>query len=85
MREAERQAALRRRHLRRHELADDRVAAFAVQHFSRLQISLGHRDRVGAPSGCAAGRLPAQPHRRNRDADLEADEMPALVHAGVAA
>src|SRR5439155_25508 len=85
VREAERQAALRERSRRRHQPADHGIAALAVKNFAGEQIFLGHRDGVGAPAGRAAGRLGAQSDRRHRNSHLEADQVPALVHAGVAA
>ena len=41
-------------------------------------------DRVRAPVSGAARRFGTQAHRGDRDADLESDQMPALVEAGVA-
>ena len=85
MREAERQAAQRRRLLRWEQLAVDRVAAFAVQDLARLEVALGGGDDVGMEADRAAGRFLAQADRRHRHADFQADQVPALVHDGVAA
>src|SRR6185503_14049580 len=85
MRQPEGKAVLRYRVRRRHQPPDDRVATLAVQHFARLQVFLGDGHGIGAPAGRAAGRLAAQADRRDRDPDFQADQVPALVHARVAA
>jgi hypothetical protein len=84
VREAERQAAGGERVGGGHEPADHGVAALAVQHFTCFQIFFRNCNSIRAPAGCATGRLAAQPHRSDRDADFQADEVPALVEAGVA-
>src|SRR6266404_9248900 len=76
--EPERQAADPEGSLSLHELADYRVAALAVQDLAGFQITLGGGHRVCAKPGGAAGWLAPQSHRRDRDADLQADQMPAL-------
>ena len=82
--QAERQAADARRRLGGQQLAPDRVAAFAVEQLAGLQVALGGGDDVGVPAGGDAGRLAAQGDARDRHADLEADQVPALVEREVA-
>src|SRR5260370_33859002 len=42
---------------RRHQLAPDRVAAFAVEHFARAQVAFCHRGDVAAKTMGLSGRL----------------------------
>jgi hypothetical protein len=84
VREAERQAALREGVGGGHEPSHDGVATFAVQDFSRFQIFLRNSDGICPPARRTAGRLAAQPHGGDRDADFQPDQVPALVQAGVA-
>jgi len=60
VREAERQAALRERILRRHQLADHGGAALAVQQLTGLERTLGGRRGIGAEPGGAARGFAAQ-------------------------
>jgi len=84
MGEAQRQAALRQGVGRGHQPADDRIAALAVEHLSRLQILFRGSDSVGAPSRGHTGGLVAQAHRSHGNTDFEPDHVPAFVQAGVA-
>src|SRR5207237_8306812 len=58
--------------------------ALAVAQFASSQILFSNGNSIGAPSGRAPGGFIAQPNRSDRDADFEADQVPALVHARVA-
>src|SRR3954468_16904601 len=85
VREAKRQAALRERVASGHQAPDDGVAALAIEHFARLQLFLRYCNRIGTPASGAACWLATQSDGSHRDADLEADQVPALVEARVAA
>jgi len=60
VREAERQAALRERILRRHQLSDHGVAALAVEQLAGLERALGGGHGIGAEPGGAARGFAAQ-------------------------
>src|SRR5688500_4921565 len=85
MREPDRQPAARERVPRRHEPAPHGVAALAVEHFTLLEVALRDRHHVAAEPRRRAGRLAARPGARHRDAELQADQVPGLVHCRVVA
>ena len=80
VREADRQGALGVAAGGRHELAVDRVAAFAVEGLADLERALGDRHGVAAPGLGGAGRLAAQRRVEDRDRELEPDQVEGLVH-----
>src|SRR5882672_277128 len=67
-----------------HERADHGKSALPVQYLPGSQVALCARHSVGAKTRGAAGRPPPQPHRGDRDTDLEPDQVPALIHACIA-
>src|SRR5687768_6857475 len=85
VREAERQSARAQRILRGHELAEHGVAPLAVERVALGKVSLCRRDDVGVPGARHSGRLATQSHRRDADAELEADQVIRLVHRRVTA
>jgi len=61
--EAERQAALGERILRRHQFPDHGVAALAIEQLAGLERPFRGSDRIGAKPGGAAGGFAAQAYR----------------------
>jgi hypothetical protein len=51
----------------RHQIAPHGIAAFAVEHFARAQVTLGDRSDIAAESVRLAGWLVAQRRRQDRD------------------
>src|SRR5205823_4896686 len=60
MRQPDRHRAFREAARRRHELAPDRVAAFAVEALAGLQCALRDRDDIAVEAAALTGRLAAQ-------------------------
>ena len=85
MRETDRQRALGQAALCRHELAPDRVAAFAVERLPGAQLALGDRHDITAKISRLPGRLAAQCRRQHRHAEFQPDQMVGLVHRRVPA
>ncbi len=68
-----------------HEAADHGVAALAVEQFARLEVLLRRRHGVGAPARGAARGFAPQADGSDRNPHLQADQVPALVHARIPA
>jgi len=66
-----------------HQPADHRVAALPIQNLAGLEVALGGGDGVGTEARWAAGWLVTDPDRGDGDADLQANQVPALVQARI--
>src|SRR5262249_18400485 len=84
MREADGQGAYSETVLGRHQATDHGVATLTVEDLAGGEVALSCSDGIGTKPVRTACRLAIQPNRCDTDAELKADQMPALIHGGVA-